>query len=158
MTHNEVLRRLRFTFDYGDSEMVAVFTAADHAVTQDQIKSWLVSYEDPAYEQLDDTDLALYLNGLIVHKRGKRPGPQPVPEKRLNNNLIVTKLKIALNLKSEDMMEILGQAGFQLSNHELSAFFRKPGHKHYRVLKDQVLRYFMRGLQMKYRPQAEGDS
>ncbi len=152
MTNNEVLRRLRFTFDYGDSKMVAVFAAADHTVTQDQIKNWLISDEDPAYEQLGDTDLAFYLNGLIIEKRGKRPGPQPVAETRLSSNLVVMKLKIALNLKSEDMMEILGLAGFQLSNHELSAFFRKPGHKHYRVLKDQVLRYFMRGLQMKYRP------
>ena len=61
------------------------------------------------------------------------------------------KLKIALNLKSEDVLEILQLAEFQLSKHELSAFFRKPGHKHYRDCKDQVLRNFLKGLQMKYR-------
>jgi len=155
MTHNDILRRLRFMFDSGDDEIISVFAAADHAVTRDQIKSWLVDEEDAFYEQLSDTELALYLNGLINHKRGKRPGPQPVPEAHLNNNLIVTKLKIALNLKSEDMIDILSLAGFQLSNHELSAFFRSPDHKHYRMLKDQVLRYFMRGLQMRYRPSTE---
>jgi uncharacterized protein YehS (DUF1456 family) len=50
------------------------------------------------------------------------------------------------------MLEVLNLGGFQLSNHELSAFFRKPGHRHYRTLNDQVLRYFLRGLQVKFRP------
>jgi len=60
------------------------------------------------------------------------------------------KLKIALNLKAEDVLEIMGLAGFCLSKHELSAFFRKPDHKHYRDCKDQVLRTFLKGMQLKY--------
>ena len=43
-------------------------------------------------------------------------------------------------------------AGFTLSNHELSAFFRKPGHKHFREMNDQVMRKLLQGLQMEYRP------
>jgi len=38
-----------------------------------------------------------------------------------------------------------------ISKHELSAFFRKPGHKHYRECKDQVFRNFLNGVQLKYR-------
>jgi len=49
-------------------------------------------------------------------------------------------------LKDEGILEILGLAGLDLSKHELSAFFRKPGHKHYRECKDQVLRNFLSGL------------
>lgn len=152
MTYNDILVRLRYTFDYTDAELVTIFAAAEHAVTKDQIKNWLSSEENPSYVPLTDNDLAHFLNGLINHRRGKRPGPQPVAEKRLNNNLIVTKLKIALNLKGEDIINLLDLADFRLSNHELSAFFRKPDNRHYRVLNDQVLRYFLRGLQMKFRP------
>jgi uncharacterized protein YehS (DUF1456 family) len=65
------------------------------------------------------------------------------------------KLKIALNLKAEDVLEILGLADFRLSKHELSAFFRKPGHKHYRECKDQILRNFLNGLQKMHRPAPE---
>jgi len=61
------------------------------------------------------------------------------------------KLKIALNLKAEDVLEIMELAGFLMSKHELSAFFRKPGHKHYRECKDQILRNFLKGMQLKYR-------
>ena len=152
MTCNDVLIRLRYMFDYSDAEVVTVFAAADHTATEEQVKKWLAGEESPQFEQLPDRELAAFLNGLINHKRGKRPGPQPVPENRLNNNLIARKLKIALDLKGEDMTRILELAGFRLSNHELSAFFRKPGHKHFRKLNDQILRNFLRGLQKELRP------
>ena len=152
MTHNDVFRRLRYMFEQDDDTMIAVFAAADHAVTKEQVRSWRAQEDAPHFQPLGDTDLALFLNGLIIEKRGKRPGPQPEPELRLDNNIIARKLKIALNLQGEDLIAALNRADFTLSNHELSAFFRKPGRKHYRVMNDQVLRYLLRGLQMKYRP------
>jgi uncharacterized protein YehS (DUF1456 family) len=152
MTSNDVLGRLRYIFDYGDAEMVAVFAEADHVVTEEQVRHWLLDEEDPLFVKLHDRELAVFLNGLINHKRGKRPGPPPEPENRLTNNLIATKLKIALNLQGEDMIRILALADFELSNHELSAFFRKKGHKHYRKMNDQALRNFLQGLQMQFRP------
>ncbi len=152
MTCNDVLIRLRYMFDYSDAEMVTVFAEAQHATTEDQVKKWLEGEESPLHEPLGDRELAAFLNGLINHKRGKRPGPQPVPETRLNNNIIANKLKIALNLKGEDMIRLLALADFELSNHELSAFFRRPGHKHFRKLNDQILRNFLKGLQLELRP------
>ncbi len=158
MTNNDVLRRIRYMFDFKDAEMIAVFAAADLVVTPEQIRDWLASDEELLYQELDDPNLAIFLNGLINHKRGRRPGAQPEPETILNNNIIVTKLKIALNLQSDEMIKILNLGGFQLSSHELSAFFRKPGHKHYRKLNDQIMRNFLRGLQMQIRPSAEDES
>jgi uncharacterized protein YehS (DUF1456 family) len=49
------------------------------------------------------------------------------------------------------VLELVRQKDFQMSKHELSAFFRKPGNRHYRECKDQVLRYFLKGLQEKHR-------
>lgn len=152
MTCNDVLGRLRYIFDYGDADMVAVFAAADHAVSEDQVRHWLLGEENPHFVKLHDRELAIFLNGLINHRRGKRSGPPPVPENRLTNNLIATKLKIALDLRGEDMMRILALAGFELSNHELSAFFRKPGHKHFRKMNDQVMRNLLQGMQLQFRP------
>ncbi len=62
------------------------------------------------------------------------------------------KLKIALNLKADDVLEIMNLADLRISKHELSAFFRRPDHKHYRDCKDQILRNFLHGMQLKYRP------
>jgi len=151
MTQNDILRRTRYILDLDDSKMIAIFSLVDHQVTRAQISDWLKKDDDPAFQPLSDLELATFLNGLIVEKRGRKEGPQPKPEKQLNNNMIFMKLKIAFNLKAENTLAIMALNNFTISKHELSAFFRKPGHKHYRACKDQVLRNFLKGLQIKYR-------
>lgn len=151
MTNNDVLRRIRYTFDFDDAKMISIFELADSIVTREQVSNWLKKDEDPAFEECMDVEVATFLNGLINDMRGKREGDQPAPEKRMTNNMVFKKLKIALDLKNDDVLEIMGFADFELSQHELSAFFRKKGHKNYRECKDQVLRNFLQGLQFKYR-------
>lgn len=131
--------------------MIALFGLADHQVTREQISDWLKKDDDPAFKECSDVELVIFLNGLINERRGKREGPQPRPEQHLTNNIIFQKLKIALDLKAEDVLEILGLTDMHISKHELSAFFRKQEHKHYRECKDQILRNFLNGLQLKYR-------
>jgi len=155
MTNNDILRRIRYTFDFNDSKMISLFGLADYEVTRAQISDWLKKEEDPAYQKCSDTQLAIFLNALIIDKRGKKDGPQPEPEKRLTNNSIFMKLKIALNLQAEDVLDIMRLADLRMSKHELSAFFRKPGHKNYRECKEQILRNFLTGMQHKYRPESK---
>ena len=152
MNSNDILRRVRFVFNFDDSKMMALATSKETKVSRAEISDWLKKDDDPEQKQLTDYQLATFLNNLIEDKRGKRDGPSPVIEKRLSNNMVFMKLKIALNLKAEDVLEILALSGFRFGKHELSAIFRKPGHKHYRECKDQVLRNFLQGLQIKYRP------
>jgi uncharacterized protein YehS (DUF1456 family) len=158
MTNNDILRRIRYVFDFNDAKMIKVFGLVESVVTGEKISDWLKKDDDPAYKSLSDTQLALFLNGFIVEKRGKKDGPLPVPEKQLNNNIIFRKLKIALDLKNEEVLEILTLANLKISKHELSAFFRRQDHKHYRVCKDQILRNFLNGMQSKYRPDAKPDA
>ena len=158
MLNNDVLRRIRYTFNLNDSKMISIFGLADHKVTREQVCDWLKTDEDPAYQNCSDAQLAIFLNGFINHKRGKKEGAQPKLETRLTNNIILVKLKIALNLKTEDIVEILSLADLRVSDHELSAFFRKPKNKHYRVCKDQILRNFLKGMQLKYRDNLQAET
>jgi uncharacterized protein YehS (DUF1456 family) len=151
MTNNDVLRRIRYIFDYDDKQMVAIYAAADGKVKWRQMSYWLKKDDDVDYQSCNDSELATFLNGLINDKRGKKDGEQPKPEAKLTNNLIFVKLKIALNLKAEDILALMELAGFTMSKHELSALFRKPGHKNHRECNDQILRNFLQGLQIKYR-------
>jgi len=151
MTNNDILRRLRFTFDFNDDKMMSLWTLAEGNATRAQISDWMKQEDDPQYVNLPDKQLAIFLNGLINEKRGKREGEQPKPEKKLNNNIILRKLKIALSFKDEDIVAILGLADLKVSKHEVNAFFRKPGQRQYRECLDQFLRNFLQGLQMKYR-------
>ena len=151
MITNDVLRRIRYSFNFDDSKMIAIFGLAGLEVTRAQISDWLKKDDDPDFVKCSDQQLAIFLNGLIIDKRGRKDGPQPEPEKQLSNNIIFRKLKIALDLQADGVLEMVNQGDFSISKHELSAFFRKPGHKHFRECKDQVLRNFLKGMQFKYR-------
>lgn len=151
MTNNDILRTIRYVFDFDDAKMIEIFGLADYTVNRSQVSNWLKKDIDEEFEEITDTQLAIFLNGLINDKRGKREGKQPEPEKRLNNNIILRKLKIALNLKDQDVLDILGLVNKKISKHELSAFFRKPTQNQYRQCGNQVLRNFLHGLQKKYR-------
>jgi uncharacterized protein YehS (DUF1456 family) len=151
MTMNDVLRRIRYIFDFDDSTMINIFALADVKVSREQISDWLKRDEDQNYQRCSDKQLAIFLNGLISYKRGKKEGIQPIPEQRLTNNIIFKKIKIALTLKDQEIINILKLADLRVSKHELSAFFRRPGHKNYRICQDQVLRNFLTGIQLKYR-------
>ena len=151
MTNNDIMRRIRYTFDFDDSKMIAIFAAADFDATREQISDLLKKEDDPAYKECSDTVLAIFLNGLINDKRGRKDGEKPEPETKLTNNIIFTKLKIALNLKADEILDMLNMVDVDISKHELSAFFRKSTHKNFRVCQDQVLRNFLKAMQLKYR-------
>jgi uncharacterized protein YehS (DUF1456 family) len=153
MTNNDILRRIRYAFDLGDAAMISIFALAKREVTRAEICDWLKRDDDPSLKACSDAELAAFLDGFIIEKRGRTDGPDRVPEERLTNNVILTKLKIALALQSDGMVQILELADYRISKHELTALSRKPGHKNYRACQDQLLRNFLQGLQRKYRPE-----
>jgi uncharacterized protein YehS (DUF1456 family) len=120
-------------------------------VNREEVCAWLKKDDDPDFQKCSDSLMASFLNGLIIALRGEREGGVPKAEATLNNNMIFMKLKIALNLKADEILSILDTADQNISKHELSAFFRRPGHKHYRECQDQILRNFLTGLRLTFR-------
>lgn len=151
MVNNDTLRRIRYVFDYNDTQMVGIFRLGGMQVTRQQLCEWLKKDDEEGYVVCNDPECSVFLNGLIIQNRGPKEDSPPAPDERLTNNMVLMKLKIALNLKSEDVLGIMLLAEFRISKHELSAFFRKPGHKHYRECLDQFLRNFLNGMKLKYR-------
>ena len=152
MNNNDIFRRLRYIFQYNDDQMIETFALMEQTVSRQQVCSWLKSEEQNDFLLLSDRYLALFLNGLIVRFRGKKNGELPITENSINHNIIFRKLKIALSMQADDIITTLKKANFRLSKHELSAFFRKPEHRHYRACKDQVLRNFLQGLALERVP------
>ncbi len=150
MKNNDILRRVRYTFALNDDKIMKIFQHAGRVVTREQVCSWLKKDEDPDFKEISDTLMVEFLDGFIVERRG--PSDKKVSSEYLiNNNIVLRKLKIALNLQAEDIIEILKLADFSISKHELSAFFRRIDHKHFRLCNDQILRRFLKGLQIKYK-------
>lgn len=149
MINNDVMRSIRYILDLGEQKLAEVAGLADPELDLDrsQVSAFLLREEEPGYEECSDAVLARFLDGLIVHRRGRdesRP-PRPV-EDRISNNVVLKKLRVAFELHEADMHRIFAGAGFPLSKPELSALFRSPAHKNYRPCGDQLLRAFLKGL------------
>tara|TARA_B110000483_G_C17981755_1_gene459989 strand:- start:13 stop:414 length:402 start_codon:yes stop_codon:yes gene_type:complete len=131
--------------------MIDIFGLANVETDRKEVSAWLKQDDDADFKKCSDASFAAFLNGMIVALRGEKEGEPPRAETKLNNNMIFMKLKIALNLKADEILQILDSADQEVSKHELSAFFRRPDHKHYRECKDQILRNFLNGLKINYR-------
>ena len=154
MINNDVLRSLRFALDLSDNHIVVLCELADPAfpVTNEQVNAWLRAENEPGHEPCSDAALAHVLDGLIVHLRGRDESqPQRAVETRLDNNAILKKLRVAFQLRDEDLHQIFEAAGFAVSKPELSALFRQRDHKHFRRAGDQLMRYFLKGLVLRVR-------
>ncbi|TGE39183.1 DUF1456 family protein [Desulfosporosinus fructosivorans] len=174
MDNNDILIRLRYALDVRDIDMVKIFELGGLELTQEQVRKLLIkSKETYRYnneveddDQVEETEenikcknstLESFLNGYIILKRGKqdpKPGQpvRPVLMKSENpNNMLLKKLKIALSLTSDDMLDILVKAGVIVTKGELSAILRSEGHKNYKECGDKYARNFLKGLAIKIR-------
>lgn len=157
MTNNDMLRRLRYAMDIPDRKMLEIFALAGTEVSATDLIAMLKKEDDPDFLPLTDKLMTAFLDGLIIFKRGKKepkPGSEPPPAEMLDNNLILKKLRIALNLEEDAMLAILKQAAVSISKNELTALFRKPGHKNYKPCGDQFLRNFLKGLTLRLKKPA----
>ena len=80
MTPNDVLRSLRYSLNVHDYGMIDIFALTGVTVSKEQVVAWLKKDEDAAFQPCDDVTLATFLNGLIIERRGRKDGEQPVAE------------------------------------------------------------------------------
>ena len=150
MINNDILRRVSNIFDFNNEKIQAVFALNQCDITSEQLECLFKEKDDSAYQELSDVQFASFLNGLIVEKRGKKDGPDRQAEVELSNNLIFNKIKIALALKADEVIDVLELGGLSLNKYELSAYFRNANNKHFRVCTDDVLSTFLNGLKLKF--------
>ncbi len=149
MNKNDILRRIRYALNMGNSEMTGIFKLAGHDITESAVLDILKKEDDTGYVECSDREMELFLDGLIIQKRGKKENAEDSsakPAVRVSNNIILKKLRIALNFKEDDMLEMFRLSEFEISKPELSALFRKKGHKNYKVCGDQIVKNFLKGL------------
>lgn len=155
MINNDVLRRVRYALELKDPTMIGIFALSGVEINRDDLLKLLKKDNEADFVKLDNDLLEHFLDGLIIYKRGKQENPSGLPKKHepLTNNIILKKLRIALEFKEEDMLNTLQLADFKISKGELSSFFRQKGHKHHRECGDQILRNFLQGLTVRFREQ-----
>jgi uncharacterized protein YehS (DUF1456 family) len=154
MINNDVLRSIRYMLDLSDAKVIEItrLAGADFAIEREDVQAFLKKDEEEGYAECSDVVLAHFLDGLVFHYRGMDESVPPRPvEKRLTNNVVLKKLRVAFELKDVDMHQVFEDAGFPVSKPELSALFRQAGHKNFRLCGDQMLRNFLKGLTRRVR-------
>lgn len=154
MINNDVLRSIRYMLDLSDHKVVEItrLADADFAIGKTDVQAFLKKDEEEGYAECSDRVLAHFLDGLVLHYRGRNESLPPRPvEQRITNNVVLKKLRVAFELKDIDMHQTFEDAGFPVSKPELSALFRQPGHKNFRSCGDQMLRNFLKGLTRRVR-------
>jgi len=174
MTNNDILIRLRYALEIKDGDMVEIFKQGGIEVTKEEVQRMLIKSKDSPQDETgisgdvhnnedikkcNNFMLESFLNGFIIYKRGKqdsKPGQTEKPtlaikDKDSVNNVLLKKLKIALALSSEDMLDILKKGGIVITKGELSAIFRKEGHRNYKECGDSYAKNFLKGLAVQYR-------
>ena len=164
MDNNDLLIRLRYALSLRDIEIQKIFKLGGVELTLEDVKKVLTKsevfadVEEEVVENLtcNNKMLDAFLNGFIIYKRGVQenaPSPTTVTTLKRNNvnNIFLKKVKIALSLTTEDILEILALSNVVISKGELGAVLRKEGHKNYKECGDRYIRNFLRGLALKYR-------
>ncbi|MED1265630.1 DUF1456 family protein [Bacillus mycoides] len=173
ISNNDILIRVRYALDIKDIDMVEIFKLGGVEVTKEEVRKMLTKLKNSYYDEVEDSDVVEYdyeikcnnvmlesfLNGFITFKRGKQDPKSGQSDRQAMslksngsvNNLVLKKLKIALSLTSEDMLDILEDVGVIVTKGELSALLRKEGHKNYKECGDRYARNFLKGLAVSYR-------
>jgi uncharacterized protein YehS (DUF1456 family) len=155
MANNKLLISIRDALELDTATMIDIFRAAGREVGESAISAFLKTENEDGHIPCNNPIMRFFLDGLIIHKRGKQEGSQmstEAPPSDLSYNAILKKLRIALDLKEEDMIAIFSSAGVVMTKHELTALFRKPGHKHYKACTNQLLFDFINGVALSRKP------
>ncbi|HVJ64234.1 MAG TPA: DUF1456 family protein [Bdellovibrionota bacterium] len=147
MINNDVLRSLRHTLNVPESRLAEITALGGMTVSTDDMVSFVAREEEPHFVACPDEVMAHFLAGLTLVKRGAKADGSVAPiELPLTNNIILKKIRVAFELKDVDLANLIKKAGLTVSKTELSAFFRKPGHRNYRPCGDQFLRNLLKAL------------
>jgi len=147
MTNNDILRRLRYALNLTDGQMAATVAHTGVESNPAEVRRWLLREDDDGFLELSGAGLCRFLDGLIIEKRGPHPdGSTPEPLEFLSTNEVLKKLRIALALRDDEVLEVFARAEFVVTKSELGSFFRKEGQRNFSKCPEQVLRKFMQGL------------
>jgi len=144
---NEVLYRIYKALNLSIDEMLDAYAMESYPMEQKNLEAMLERRTSKEFKLCSYEELGVFLDGLIALKRGPSPKKSGEDEAvTLTNNLILKKLRIALELKEPETEIIFNLSDVMLTKQELKSLFRKEGHKNFKSCPDELLLAFLEGL------------
>lgn len=142
-----VLNRIKDALRLSKDDILKIYQAEDYEIEESRVEAILKNPSHKKSKNATYEELGVFLDGLIRLNRG-----EPLKEINddeeiiLDNNLIIKKLKIALNLKSIDIEMIFNLANYPISRSKIRDILRSPKHPKYKLCSDALLDAFLEGL------------
>ena len=146
MRTNKILQKITNALYFNVNDIAHIYELEEFPKDKDEIRALLQDEHSKKFKEASYEDLGVFLDGLVSKKRGKLDNPHQ-EEQALSNNLILKKLRVALNLKTHEMVMILALVDIDIKISQINALFRKEGHKNYRPCSDKLLFDFLDGLE-----------
>ena len=147
MRINDILFKIKTALSLDNETMIEAYALVGHEMSQERLTSILKRHQDRGYEEATYEELGLFLDGLVVLKRGESSTPKDEDEVvELTNNLILKKLRVALELKEPQLLILFGLAEVTITKRQIGSLFRKEGGKNFKPCSDELLLSFLEGL------------
>ena len=146
LSTNEVLYRIHKALKLSLDEMIQAYKLENYEMEASHLESLLKRRLDKGFVLCSYEELGIFLDGLVTLKRGPSPKKDDSTIVELTNNLILKKLRIALELKEAETEIIFGLSDIELSKQQLASLFRKESHKNFKKCSDELLMAFLEGL------------
>jgi len=144
---NDILYKIKKTLNLTQKEMMEAYKLAEYTMDATYLDSLLKRRQDEGSKLCSYEELGVFLDGFVILKRG--PSPKKANDNQvveLTNNLILKKLRIALELKEAETEIIFSLGEAELSKQQLASLFRKEGHKNFKECSDELLMAFLDGM------------
>jgi len=144
---NDILYKIQKALSLSSEDMLKAYELEAYKMESTHLDSLLKKRQDKGSKLCSYEELGIFLDGLVTLKRG--PSPKKSDENKvveLTNNLILKKLRIALELKEAETEIIFSLGEAELSKQQLASLFRKEGHKNFKECSDELLMAFLDGL------------
>ena len=143
---NEILYRIQKALNLTMEEMLKIYTLESYTMSEEHLDNLLKRHKEKGFTIASYEELGVFLDGLVTFKRGPSPKKSDGNNVELTNNLILKKLRIALELKEAETEIIFGLADIELSKQQLASLFRKENHKNFKPCSDTLLMAYLDGL------------
>ena len=143
---NEILYRIQKALNLSINEMLEIYKLESYKMSETHLDSLLKRRQEKGFMLCSYEELGVFLDGLVTFKRGPSPKKSNDEVVELTNNLILKKLRIALELKEDETEIIFGLADIELTKQQLASLFRKENHKNFKPCSAELFMAFIEGL------------
>jgi len=143
---NEILFHIQKALNLSEAEMIKAYKLESYEMETTHLTSLLKRHQDKTFKLCTYEELGIFLDGLVTFKRGPSPKKKDNELVELTNNLILKKLRIALELKEAETEIIFGLVDIELTKQQLASLFRKETHKNFKPCSAELLMAFLEGL------------